>query len=132
VSTGLYGFALLPPDQLPVASSRGWIAVPLVLQFFIAATSNAVFAINTTLVADLCPGLGASATAINNLVRCGLGALGVGLIDILLEDFGPAASFLGLAILTVAMAAFLVLELTFGMRWRNERLRRPERAISKA
>lgn len=68
-SVGFYGFTLLPAAQLgTMASSPGWIVLPLALQFLIAATSNAVFAINTTLVSDLCPGRGASATAVNNLV----------------------------------------------------------------
>ncbi|KAH8742478.1 major facilitator superfamily domain-containing protein [Diaporthe sp. PMI_573] len=72
-STAAYGFSLAKPI---LTSKPGWIVVPLTLQFLIAATSNAVFALNQTLVSDLCPGKGASSTAINNLVRCGLGAVG--------------------------------------------------------
>ncbi len=48
-------YPALSPGQLPLVSSPGWIALPLVLQFIIAATSSAVLAINTTLVSDLCP-----------------------------------------------------------------------------
>ncbi|KAI8244847.1 hypothetical protein K4K55_004098 [Colletotrichum sp. SAR 10_96] len=55
-STGAYGVSLNFPSA---TSLTGWIAVPLTLQFFIAATSNAVFALNQTLVTDLCPGKGA-------------------------------------------------------------------------
>ncbi|EFY89468.1 hypothetical protein MAC_04487 [Metarhizium acridum CQMa 102] len=124
VATALYGFTVLPAAQLSIVARPGWIAVPLALQFLIAATSNAVFAINTTLVADLCPGMGASATAINNLVRCGMGALGVGLVDSMLGTLGAAATFLGLGILTVGIGVLLYIEWIWGMQWRNERLRR--------
>lgn len=123
-STAFYGFTLLPVTQSPLVSRPGWIAVPLALQFVIASTSNAVFAINTALVADLCPGQGASATAINNLVRCTIGAAGVAGIDGMLSTFGPAATFLGLAFLSIAMATLLAVEWTWGMQWRGERERR--------
>ncbi|OAA40162.1 Major facilitator superfamily transporter [Beauveria brongniartii RCEF 3172] len=76
LATAAYGFTVLQPSRLSLVSKPGWIVVPLALQFVIAATSNAIFAINTTLVADLCPGSGASSTAINNPVRCGMAALG--------------------------------------------------------
>ncbi|KFG84450.1 hypothetical protein MANI_004149 [Metarhizium anisopliae] len=122
VATALYGFTVLPAAQLSIVARPGWIAVPLALQFLIAATSNAVFAINTTLVADLCPGMGASATAINNLVRCGMGAVGVGLVDSMLGALGAAATFLGLGILTVGIGVLLYIEWIWGMQWRSERL----------
>ncbi|KAF5121895.1 Itaconate transport protein [Metarhizium anisopliae] len=128
VATALYGFTVLPAAQLSIVARPGWIAVPLVLQFLIAATSNAVFAINTTLVADLCPGMGASATAINNLVRCGMGAVGVGLVDSMLGALGAAATFLGLGILTVGIGVLLYIEWIWGMQWRNERLRKSRTA----
>lgn len=119
LATAAYGFTVLQPSQLSLVSKPGWITVPLVLQFVIAATSNAVFAINTTLVSDLCPGNGASSTAINNLVRCGMAAVGVAAGDLLLRTFGPAATFLGLAILTAGMGVLLFLELMYGMQWRK-------------
>lgn len=123
VATGLYGVTVLPANQLSTdaGSKPGWIAVPLLLQFIIAATSNAIFAINTTLVADLCPGKGASATAINNLVRCSLGAVGVAVIDIPLDAFGPGATFLGLGLFTFLAAGLLAVEWSWGMRWRGRR-----------
>ncbi|KAM3449256.1 hypothetical protein MY3296_007114 [Beauveria thailandica] len=126
LSTTAYGFTVL---RLPVTSAPGWIAVPLVLQFVIAATSNAVFAINTTLVSDLSPGKGASSTAVNNLVRCGMAALGVAFGDVMIQDFGPAATFLGLGLLTAGMSVFLAAEFVYGMRWRRERGQRPKPVV---
>ncbi|KAH6626201.1 major facilitator superfamily transporter [Chaetomium sp. MPI-SDFR-AT-0129] len=110
-STAAYGFSLAVADNNNttftfITSKPGWIAVPLALQFLIAATSNAVFAMNQTLVSDLCPpGQGASSTAINNLVRCSLGAVGVAFVETLVADVGPAPAFLGLGLITVAVGA---------------------------
>lgn len=121
-STAIYGFTVLPTDLLPPqAANPAWIALPLFLQFLIAATSNAVFAINTTLVSDLCPGKGASSTAINNLVRCSMAAVGVGVIDSILALVGRAGTFIALALLVVAMSAIYVMEWYWGMQWRQER-----------
>lgn len=122
VSTAIYGFTVLPVDLLPSqAANPAWIVLPLFLQFLIAATSNAVFAINTTLVSDLCPGKGASSTAINNLVRCSMAAVGVGLIESMLALVGRAGTFIALALLVLSMSAILAMEWYWGMQWRQER-----------
>ncbi|KAK1989215.1 major facilitator superfamily transporter [Colletotrichum cereale] len=124
-ATAGYGMSL---NFTSLTSQRGWIALPLVLQFLIAATSNAVFALNQTLVTDLCPGKGASATAINNLVRCGLGAVGVAVVEKLISSNGPGATFLGLALVTVAVSPLAVAHWYWGQGWRAKRLRADERA----
>lgn len=121
VSTAAYGFSLAYPA---LTSKPGWIAVPLALQFLIAAMSNAVFALNQTLVSDLCPGKGASSTAINNLVRCGLGAVGVAFVEKMITNIGPAWAFLGLALITIAMAPFAAVNWYWGQQWRAARTKR--------
>ncbi|KAI1419243.1 major facilitator superfamily transporter [Xylaria sp. FL1777] len=118
-ATAAYGFSLA---DTTLTSKPGWIAVPLALQFLIAAASNAVFALNQTLVSDLCPGKGASSTAINNLVRCGLGAVGVAFVETMITDLGPAPAFLGLALITVATTPFAVVNWFWGQEWRATRL----------
>lgn len=122
-STIGYGFSLAYPS---VTGRAGWIAVPLVLQLFIAGASNAVFAMNQTLIADICPGKGASATAVNNLVRCGLGALGVAFITQLIDTVGPAYAFLALGLIVVMCVPLAVLNWAYGMRWRADRVARME------
>lgn len=122
-STAAYGVAL---DFPSVTSRAGWIAVPLILQFFIAAASNAVFALNQTLVTDLCPGKGASATAINNLVRCGLGAVGVAVVENLVASLGPGATFLSLALITIVVGPLSVVHWYWGQEWRAQRIRADE------
>ena len=101
-ATGAYGLSLAAAPT-PTSKPPGWIAIPLTLQFLIAATSNAVFALNQTIVADLCPGRGAGATAMNNLVRCGLGSVGAAVIDGLITRVGVAPAFLGLAMMTIVI-----------------------------
>ncbi|KAH8590378.1 major facilitator superfamily transporter multidrug resistance [Bisporella sp. PMI_857] len=124
LSTALYGFSL----AFPAFTSRlGWIAIPLLLQFLIAATSNAVFAINQTMVSDLCPGKGASSTAINNLVRCSMGAVGVSLIEQMIILMGSGGAFLGLAFITMAVTPLVVVQWYWGGRWRMARMERIER-----
>lgn len=122
-STVGYGFSLAYPS---VTDRAGWIAVPLTLQFFIAGASNAVFAMNQTLIADICPGKGASATAVNNLVRCGLGALGVAFINQLIESIGAEYAFLTLGLIVVLCIPLAMLNWVYGMRWRAERVARME------
>ncbi|THV55550.1 hypothetical protein BGAL_0006g00020 [Botrytis galanthina] len=118
VATGVYGFTLSIHSVLLLP---GWIAVPLVLQFLIAGTSNAIFALNQTLVSDLCPGKGASSTAINNLVRCGLGAVGVAFAETMIFSIGAGATFLGLALIVVACTPLVVVNWYSGPGWRAER-----------
>lgn len=121
VSTGAYGVSLGIP---PATALPGWIAVPLLLQLLVAAASNAVFALNQTLVADLCPGKGASATAINNLVRCGLGAVGVAFVETFVARTGPGATFVGLAFVAVGVGPLAVVHWYWGQQWRAERMKR--------
>ncbi|KAI8188388.1 Itaconate transport protein [Colletotrichum sp. SAR 10_75] len=116
-----YGFSL----AYPAATSRpGWIALPLVLQFLIAASANAIFALNQTIISDLCPGQGASATAINNLVRCGLAALGVAFAEQMINAVGPGTAFLVLALVVIAVSPIQVLNQYRGPKWRADRARR--------
>jgi hypothetical protein len=124
VATGVYGFTLSIPS---VVSLSGWITVPLFLQFLIAATSNAIFALNQTLVSDLCPGRGASSTAINNLVRCGFGAVGVAFVETMISSIGASASFLGLAFVVVACIPLVVVNWYSGPGWRAERANTAEK-----
>ncbi|KAH6658569.1 major facilitator superfamily domain-containing protein [Truncatella angustata] len=123
-STGVYGLTV---QNVTLTSLPGWIIVPLLLQFLIAATSNAVFAMNQTLVSDLCPGKGASSTAINNLVRCSLAAVGVAFAETMLGALGPAVSFLLLAFIVVIFIPIAVVNWFYGPTWRMERLQMQER-----
>jgi hypothetical protein len=71
---------------------------------------------------DLYPSKPASATAINNLVRCTLGGLGVGFVEkgISAIDEGPV--FLSLAALSWAAIVLVIIARVYGPGWRMERL----------
>ncbi|PVH89914.1 MFS general substrate transporter [Cadophora sp. DSE1049] len=111
ISTATYGFSL----------KLNMIAIPLALQFFIAYTATAVFSLNSASVIDLYPGASASATAVNNLMRCSVGAAGVAVVQLVIDGVGEGAAFAGFAGITAACSPLLVLEWLCGQRWRNER-----------
>ncbi|PSN63016.1 major facilitator superfamily transporter [Corynespora cassiicola Philippines] len=119
LSTSLYGLSFSFPT---LVSKPGWIAIPLILQFLIAATSNAVFAINQTLISDLCPGKGASSTAVNNLVRCSIAAGGVAIVDRLIAAVGIGATFFGLGLVMVSVTPLAIIQWYWGEGWRRERM----------
>ncbi|KAK2002762.1 major facilitator superfamily transporter [Colletotrichum falcatum] len=123
-----YGFSLAYPAM---TARRGWIALPLTMQFLIAASANAIFALNQTIISDLCPGQGASATAVNNLVRCGLAALGVAFMEQMLNAVGPGAAFLSLGMAVIAVSPIQVVNQFWGPMWRAQReMRRPQMSVT--
>ncbi|KAM3076309.1 hypothetical protein ACMFMF_005642 [Clarireedia jacksonii] len=113
-ATAGYGFSL----------NLDLIAIPLILQFLIAYTATAVFSLNSALVIDLYPGASASATAVNNLMRCSVGAIGVAVAQIVIERVGVGVTFLAFAAVTAGTSPLLVLEWLYGERWRRERRER--------
>ncbi|TGO61701.1 hypothetical protein BCON_0025g00280 [Botryotinia convoluta] len=117
VTTALYGYSL----------SLEIIALPLVLQFFIAYTATAVFSSNSALIIDLYPGKSASATAVNNLIRCLLGAAGVAVVQLIIDALGSGVTFLIFAGITLACSPLLLLEWYHGGRWRMERAEKLEK-----
>lgn len=116
-----YGFTFaLPQQQLARYLPLHPIALPLALQFVVAAASSAVFAMNQALVSDLSPGRGAGSTAVNNLVRCGLGAVGVAGVESMIAALGPAATFLALAMVTVCLSPLVAISRVRGPEWRMQ------------
>lgn len=110
VTTGLYGWSL-----------ELHIAIPLILQFFIAYTATAIFSINSALIIDLYPAKSASATAVNNLIRCTIGAIGVSVVQYIIDAIDAGAGFLILAGFTGLLTPLLTVELRWGPTWRRER-----------
>lgn len=90
-----------------------------------------MFAMNQTLISDLCPGKGASGTAVNNLIRCGLGAIGVAFLQNLILAIGPGLTFLGLSLVVVISSPLAVMSWVWGMKWRAERAQHEEQTAEK-
>lgn len=87
----------------------------------VAYTATSIFSSNSTLLVDLYPDRSASATAVNNLARCSVGAAGVAVVDVLLVKFGIRWTFAALAGVTAVMVPLIGLEWVWGRRWRNAR-----------
>lgn len=111
LATALYGYSLRL-DILPI---------PLILQFFIGYSATAVFSLNSALVIDLFPGVSASATAVNNLIRCSVGAAGVAVVQLIIDNVGEGVTFVIFAGITAALSPLLVLVWFYGGGWREER-----------
>ncbi|KAJ5576066.1 hypothetical protein N7535_002992 [Penicillium sp. DV-2018c] len=107
------------------------LAVPIILQFIIAYGSTAIFTINSAMVIDLYPGASASATAVNNLMRCLIGAAGVAAIQPIIEAITAEFAFVLLAGITIAMVPLLVVEMKWGYKWRLERYERLQRSADR-
>ncbi|ODM15128.1 hypothetical protein SI65_09367 [Aspergillus cristatus] len=105
-------------------SLRTHLAVPVILQYIIAYCATAVFTINSALVIDLYPGASASATAVNNLMRCLVGAAGVAVVQPIIEAISATWTFVLLAGITLCMVPLLVIEMKWGAGWRLERAER--------
>ncbi|KAJ6001105.1 hypothetical protein N7481_001514 [Penicillium waksmanii] len=97
------------------------LAVPITLQYFIAYSSTAIFTLNSALVIDLYPGASASATAVNNLMRCLIGAAGVAAVQPIIDTISAKYCFVLLAGITLAIAPLLLVEDKWGAQWRLER-----------
>ncbi|KAJ5845279.1 hypothetical protein N7534_008948 [Penicillium rubens] len=105
-------------------SLRTHLAAPIILQFIIAYGSTAISTINSALVIDLYPGASASATAVNNLMRCLIGAAGVAASQAIIDAITAQFAFLMLAGITIAMVPLLMVEMKWGYGWRLERQER--------
>ncbi|KAH6853111.1 major facilitator superfamily domain-containing protein [Chaetomium sp. MPI-CAGE-AT-0009] len=123
LAVGGYGFSVASPL---LASVEG-MALPLFLQFVIAFTATGLFTQNSALMVDLYPGASASATAVNNLIRCALGAAGVAAVQFVIDGIGEVATFLMFAGLTVVLTPLLWLVWVYGDQWRTARVERLDR-----
>ncbi|GAA5994443.1 hypothetical protein JCM5350_007036 [Sporobolomyces pararoseus] len=119
-----YYFAAL----MCTCNTYGWLvnygvhlSAPLIMQFFIGLTVTSMFNMAQTLMVDLYPGQGASATAANNLYRCLAGAGILAFIDPLINKLGVGWAFTFLSLLNACFLPLIWLEVKYGMQWRSER-----------
>jgi MFS family permease len=120
LSVGGYGFTV----ESPILTSTPSMALPLFLQAVIAFTATAIFTQNSALVVDLFPGASASATAVNNLMRCSIGAIGVAVVQVVIDRVGAGISFFVFGMVAAGMTPLLGLQWVYGERWRRERMER--------
>lgn len=108
----IYGFGIASGESL---------VVPLIAQFVIGYSSTAILNLNNTLTVDLYPGKSAAATAVNNLARCLVGAIGVSFTDLALERITAEWLFLIVAGVVVAATPMAWAESVYGKKWRKQR-----------
>lgn len=108
-----------------------FVAVPLVMTFFIGFSITGSFSVLNILIVDLYPESPATATAANNLVRCSFGAIFTALIENMIEGMGRGWAFTFLALLFSCFSPILWVIQTHGPRFREERRQRMLRAAEK-
>lgn len=97
------------------------LAAPLILQFLIAFAATSIFNINSTVLIDCFPDRPASATALNNLCRCLLGAAGVSAIQPLIGALKPMRAFFVVAGVVLLFTPLVWVEWKWGAAWRRQR-----------
>ncbi|KZT75004.1 MFS general substrate transporter [Daedalea quercina L-15889] len=97
------------------------IAGPLIVQIFLGYAVVATMNVTQTIIVDLVPGQSASITACNNLVRCGLGAALVSVIDLILNRLGPGWTYVLLPGICVVLSPIMLFTYYMGPIWRARR-----------
>lgn len=127
IVTALYGASYELNDVNRKAVSN--LIISLVLQFFIAFTATAIFSINSAMMVDCFPSKGAGATAVNNLARCSLGAVGVSVVQPMINAIRIRNTFVVLAAIVALCSPLVWVEWKWGEKWRSEREKRKEKSI---
>ncbi|KAI4106016.1 MAG: hypothetical protein L6R37_002379 [Teloschistes peruensis] len=84
----------------------------------------AAFVVCNTLIVDLHPDSPATASASVSIVRCSVAAIGVSILQFILDSLGPGWTFTLFGGLGAATTPMLWAEWRWGMQWRIERLQR--------
>jgi len=110
ITTAGYGWSL---------HAKTHVAAPLAMQFVTGATSVALFSVCGSLLTDLNTGRSATVQASYNLVRCALGAAGLGALQAAIDGVGVGWSFTIYAhVDALGVALFLLLKHK-GEQWRK-------------
>lgn len=119
LSVCLYGASYELNDINRFATAN--LLISLLLQFFIAYTTTATFSINSALLVDCFPRGAAGATAVNNLARCTLGAIGVSVIEPMIEAIRIRNTFFVLGEIVLLFRPLVWAEWKWGQSWRMQR-----------
>jgi MFS family permease len=119
ISLAFYGYTLAYPN---LTSLRGWVCIPLLLQFLIAATAHAICGVQQTLVSDTWPNddSGAASTA-SNLVRSVFAAIGVAVVQKIIDCIRSGPTFLALGLVVMVLVSLPIVQWYFGESWRAAR-----------
>ncbi|KAJ9612927.1 hypothetical protein H2200_002868 [Cladophialophora chaetospira] len=110
---------------------NGPLAALLVALFLTSFSMSIAFNVTSTLLIDFYPKAPATATAANNLVRCGLGAGATAAVVPMINAMGRGWTFTLLSLFLISTSPMLWAVYFWGMKWRkqrNERQRKAEEA----
>ena len=118
-TTTLYGASYELNDVNRAAIAN--LIISLVLQFFIAFAATAINSVNSAMLVDCFPTGGAGASAVSILARCTLGAVGVSVIQPMIDAIDIRNTFVILASIVAAWSPLVWIEWKWGETWRLER-----------
>lgn len=107
---------------------NGPLPAMLVVLFFTSYSMSIAFNVTSTLLVDFYPRAPATATAANNLVRCGLGAGATAAIIPMINAMGRGWTFTFLTLFLIATSPMLWAVYFWGMKWRTQRNERERHA----
>ncbi|KIY01952.1 uncharacterized protein Z520_02090 [Fonsecaea multimorphosa CBS 102226] len=111
-----------------ILHANGPLPALLVVLFFTSYSMSIAFNVTSTLLVDFYPKAPATATAANNLVRCGLGAGATAAVIPMIDAWGRGWTFTFLTLGLVTTSPMLWAVYFWGMKWRTERNQRETRA----
>jgi hypothetical protein len=107
---------------------NGPLPALLVVLFFTSLTMSMAFNVTSTLLVDFYPKAPATATAANNLARCGLGAGATAAILPMINAMGRGWTFTFLTFFLISTSPMLWAVYFWGMKWRTQRNERERKA----
>ncbi|KIW81746.1 hypothetical protein Z517_04772 [Fonsecaea pedrosoi CBS 271.37] len=107
---------------------NGPLPALLVVLFFTSFSMSIAFNVTSTLLVDFYPRAPATATAANNLTRCGLGAGATAAVIPMIDAWGRGWTFTFLSLGLIGTSPMLWVVYFRGMKWRDERRERETRA----
>ena len=119
LTTALYGASYELNNESREALAN--LLISLTLQFFIAFSATGIFSINSAVMVDCFPDGSAGATALNNLARCSLGAVGVSVVQPMISALRVRNTFLVLAAVVALCSPLVWIEWKWGEKWRSQR-----------
>ncbi|KAF9730746.1 major facilitator superfamily transporter [Paraphaeosphaeria minitans] len=118
-SLAFYGYTLAYSS---LTSLGGWICIPLLLQFLIAATAHAICGVQQTLISDLwLSNDSGAASAASNLARSIFAAIGVAVVEKIMECIRSGPTFLALGLVVMVLVPLPIVQWYFGESWRATR-----------
>ncbi|KAF8580653.1 MFS general substrate transporter [Ramaria rubella] len=104
-----------------ILQSHTHISVSIIAAFFIGWFDSSILTTYSTLMVDLFEQQASASSAIINLVRCLLGAVGTATIQPMIKALGTGWTFTTLGLICASMLPVIVIQYRYGAIWRGRR-----------